>query len=76
LNIFLEVRPESELIDEAKRIDEKIKDGKAGRLAGYVIGVKPNINVVGFHASCSSKVLEDYKSTYDATVIKKIKESD
>ncbi|MBS3084420.1 Asp-tRNA(Asn)/Glu-tRNA(Gln) amidotransferase subunit GatA [Candidatus Pacearchaeota archaeon] len=76
LNIFLEVRPESELIDEAKRIDEKIKDGKAGRLAGYVIGVKPNINVVGFHASCSSKVLEDYKSTYDATVIKKIKEED
>ena len=76
LNIFLEVRPECELIDEAKRIDEKIKDGKAGRLAGYVIGVKPNINVVGFHASCSSKVLEDYKSTYDATVIKKIKEED
>ena len=76
LNIFLEVRPEKELLEEARRVDDKIKSGRSGRLAGYVFGIKPNINVVGLHASCSSKVLENYLSTYDATVIKKIKDED
>ncbi len=76
LNIFLEIRPEKELLEEAKRIDDKIKKGKAGRLAGYTLAVKPNINAIGLHASCSSKVLEGYLSTYDATVIKKIKSED
>ncbi len=76
LNIFLELFPEAQLHEEARLIDEKIRKGKAGRLAGYVIGIKPNINVLGLHASCSSKVLEDYLSTYDATVIEKIKKED
>ncbi len=76
LNIFLEIRPEKELLEEAKRIDDKIKKGKAGRLAGYTLAVKPNINAIGLHASCSSKVLEGYLSTYDATVINKIKSED
>lgn len=76
INAFLEVRPEKDLIEEAKIIDERVKGGKAGKLAGYVIGVKANINVKGLHASCASKVLEDYKSTYDATVIEKIKKED
>jgi aspartyl-tRNA(Asn)/glutamyl-tRNA(Gln) amidotransferase subunit A len=76
LNIFLELRPEKELLGEAKKIDGKIKSRKAGRLAGYIIAIKPNINVLGLHASCSSRVLEDYLSTYDATVIEKIRSED
>jgi len=63
-------------IEEAKKIDEKIKSGKAGKLAGKVIAVKANINVFGLNASCASKTLEDYKSGYDATVIEKIKSED
>lgn len=50
-----------------------LKEGGKGKLAGKVIAVKSNINVEGLHASCGSKVLGDYKSPYDATVIKKIK---
>jgi aspartyl-tRNA(Asn)/glutamyl-tRNA(Gln) amidotransferase subunit A len=73
LNIFLEVRDEEELIKEAEKIDSK---EKKGRLYGKVIAVKPNINVKGLCASCSSKTLKDYRSTYDSTVIKKIKEED
>jgi len=75
-NIFLEVCSREELINEAKKVDEKIGLGKAGRLAGRVIGIKANINCIGLHASCASKVLEDYYSTYDATVIEKIKNED
>jgi aspartyl-tRNA(Asn)/glutamyl-tRNA(Gln) amidotransferase subunit A len=63
-------------IEEAKKIDEKIKKGKAGKLAGKIIAVKAVMNVLGMNASCASKTLENYESTYDATVIKKIKDED
>ena len=73
INAFLEVRDEKELIAEAKMLDSKNKKGK---LYGYVFGVKSNINVLGLHASCASQTLKDYNSTYDATVIEKIKNED
>ncbi len=76
INAFLELRDEKELLREAKAIDEKIKKGTAGKLAGKIIAVKANINVKGLHASCASKTLENYKAGYDATVIRKIKEED
>jgi aspartyl-tRNA(Asn)/glutamyl-tRNA(Gln) amidotransferase subunit A len=60
-------------LEEAKEIDKKIKEGKAGRLAGKIISIKAVINCLGLNASCGSKVLENYKSTYNATVIDKIK---
>lgn len=74
INAFLELN--SNVIVEAKKIDKKIKSKKAGRLAGKIIGVKSNINVLGLTASCASRTLENYKSTYDATVIQKIKDED
>lgn len=49
------------------------KDGK-GKLAGKKIAIKANICVKGLNASCASKVLENFKAPYDATVIKKIKD--
>lgn len=73
INAFLEVRDEKELLEEAKVLDSK---PKKGRLYGYVFGVKSNINVLGLHASCASKTLENYESTYDATVIEKILNED
>ncbi|MEX0932755.1 MAG: Asp-tRNA(Asn)/Glu-tRNA(Gln) amidotransferase subunit GatA [Candidatus Pacearchaeota archaeon] len=76
INAFLQLRNEKELINEAKEIDKKIKLGKAGKLAGKIIAVKANINVLGLNISCGSKVLENYKGTYDADVIKKIKSED
>jgi len=74
INAFLQLNPEAE--KQAKEIDEKIKKGKAGKLAGKIIAVKANINVLGLNASCASKTLENYKSPYDATVISKIKKED
>lgn len=71
INAVLEVNPHA--IEEARAVDAK---KKKGRLAGYVIGVKSNINVEGLTCSCASKTLGDYKATYDATVIKRIKSED
>lgn len=71
MNIVLQINEKA--IDEAKKIDAKKKHG---RLYGYVFGIKSNINVFGLNANCASKVLENYISGYDATVIEKIKAED
>jgi len=74
INCFIQVNPDA--LNEAKSIDKKIKVGKAGKLAGLAIAVKSNINCQGLLATCASKTLEDYKATYDASVIEKIKAED
>jgi aspartyl-tRNA(Asn)/glutamyl-tRNA(Gln) amidotransferase subunit A len=74
INAFLHLNPYAP--EEARRVDEKIKRKKAGKLAGKIIAVKSNINVKGLIANCGSKTLENYRATYDADVIKKIKEED
>ncbi|MBI2449153.1 Asp-tRNA(Asn)/Glu-tRNA(Gln) amidotransferase subunit GatA [Candidatus Pacearchaeota archaeon] len=74
INAFLEIGKNA--VNDAKETDKKIKSGKAGKLAGLVIGVKANINVKGMHASCASLTLKDYKCGYDASVIKEIKDED
>ncbi len=71
VNAFLQINPRA--IEEAKEIDAKKKKGK---LAGKIIAVKSNINVLGMNASCASKTLENYKSPYNASVIEKIKKED
>lgn len=71
INSFLELNPH--VLEEARAVDAK---KKKGRLAGYVVAVKSNINVKGLTASCASKTLENHKSTYDATAIEKIKAED
>ena len=63
-------------INQAKQIDEKIKKGKAEKLAGLGFIVKSNINVKGLICNCASKTLENYKAPYNATVIKKLLDND
>ncbi len=75
INAFLELNPEAE--NKANEIDEKIKKGrKVGSLAGIVFGIKANINVEDIIISAASKTLENYYGSYDASVIKRIKEED
>jgi aspartyl-tRNA(Asn)/glutamyl-tRNA(Gln) amidotransferase subunit A len=69
-----QVKKENKEINAILEFNKEQKNSKKGLLSGKVIGIKANINCLGLHASCASKVLEDYFSTYDATVIKKIKE--
>jgi len=63
-------------IDEAVEIDKKIKSGKTGKLAGLGIIIKSNISVEGLICNCASKTLENYRGSFDATVVKKLKDED
>ena len=59
-------------MEQAKDIDKKIKNKKAGKLAGLGVIVKSNINVLGLICNCASKTLENYRATYNASVIDKL----
>jgi aspartyl-tRNA(Asn)/glutamyl-tRNA(Gln) amidotransferase subunit A len=71
LNAFLEVF-ESSAKELAKKTDEKIKAGTAGKLAGVIVGLKDNICYKGHKVSASSKILEGFESLYSATVVEKL----
>ena len=61
----------------AKEIDDKRSRGeKVGKLAGAPIVIKDNINKIGTKTTCSSKLLENYESVYNATVVEKLESED
>ena len=71
LNAFLEVFEDSAK-ELAKKTDEKIKAGTAGKLAGVIVGLKDNICYKGHKVSASSKILEGFESLYSATVVERL----
>ena len=63
-------------LSSAKLIDKKIREKEdIGQLAGVTVGIKDNISTKGIKTTCASKILENYVPTYDATVIRNLKEN-
>lgn len=75
LNAFLEVFTDS-VRENAIRVNEKIKTGTAGKLAGLVIGIKDNICYKDHKVSASSKILEGFESLYTATALERLLQED
>ncbi len=64
-------------VEQARQIDKKIKSGQnVGEFYGMPISIKDNICIKGGKTTCASKMLENYISPYDATVVSKLKSQD
>lgn len=75
LNIFIEVFHETAL-KQAHSIDEKIKKGEQGKLAGMVIAIKDNICYKDHISTASSKILDGFVSLFSATAVDRLVEQD
>ena len=75
LNAFLSVFSEKGL-KQARCVDRKLSDGTAGPLAGMVVAIKDVICVEGERVTCGSKILENFVSLYNATVVARLLDAD
>ena len=64
---------EQEAIEKAKKIDKERQAGTANsKYAGIPVGLKDNMCTKGIKTTCSSKMLENFVSPYDGTVVNKL----
>lgn len=74
LNSFITLNKEEALL-QAKEADQRGYDGEEYPLNGVPIAIKDNILTRGLKTTAASKMLEDFIPTYDATVVRKLKEA-
>jgi aspartyl-tRNA(Asn)/glutamyl-tRNA(Gln) amidotransferase subunit A len=70
LNAFITVSPEKTLA-QAAAADERLAAGNAGPLTGIPLAHKDIFCVKGWRTTCASKMLANFVSPYDATVIER-----
>jgi len=65
---------EEEALLQARNIDENVAKGEfCGLLAGIPVAIKDNICVKNIRVTCSSHILENFISPYEATVVKRLR---
>ncbi|MFV9474354.1 Asp-tRNA(Asn)/Glu-tRNA(Gln) amidotransferase subunit GatA [Advenella sp. RU8] len=72
LNIFLHINPEATL-EQAKQADQRIAEGKQHLLTGIPIAHKDVFVTRQWRTTAGSKMLENYTSPFDATVVEHLK---
>jgi len=72
INAYLEVY--NDIDDQVKIAEEMFKNGTVTLMTGIPIAIKDNMLCVGHIASASSKILGGYTATYDAGVIRQLKD--
>ena len=71
LNAYLEVYDDA--LAQAGIAERMFREGTATLMTGIPVALKDNMLVTGHIASAGSKILENYKATYDAGVVKQLK---
>lgn len=64
---------EKEAIEDAKRADKLLANGEDLPLLGIPLSIKDNFCTYGVRTTASAKVLDDFISPFDATVVSKLK---
>ncbi len=72
INAYLEI---FDVKDQIKKAEEMFKKGVDTPMTGIPMAIKDNILFEGHVSSAGSKILENYKATYDSGVVKQLKES-
>jgi len=73
---FLSVDPQR-AIDRAADIDRRRREGApVGRLAGLPVAIKDVLCTRGEATTCGSRMLENFRPPYDATVVARLKAAD
>lgn len=75
LNVFLSVYGD-EALARAAEVDQKIKNGTAGRLAGMVIGLKDVLAHRHHPLQAGSRILDGFVSQYNATAVQRLLDAD
>ncbi len=72
LNCFVTVDEEG-AIKRAEEIQARIDKGElTGPLAGVPVGIKDNMNIANMLTTCSSKILYNFKPTFNSTAVEKL----
>jgi aspartyl-tRNA(Asn)/glutamyl-tRNA(Gln) amidotransferase subunit A len=67
LNVYVLPTPDHTLA-QAKVADQRIAKGEAGRLEGLPLGIKDLFCTRGVRTTACSKILDDFKPTYESSV--------
>ncbi len=71
INAYLEVY--DDVLAQARRAEEMFTNGTATLMTGIPVALKDNMLMQGRISSAGSKILENYKATYDAGVVAQLK---
>ena len=74
LNCFISLMPKK-AIAQARSADKKIQTGESGPLTGIPLAHKDIFCTNGTKTSCASKMLDNFISPYDATVVTRLNEA-
>lgn len=75
LNAFLSVYGDEALV-RAAQVDQKIKNGTAGKLAGLVVGLKDVLAYANHPLQAGSKILDGFVSQFTATAVQRLIDED
>ncbi|MBI4768667.1 MAG: Asp-tRNA(Asn)/Glu-tRNA(Gln) amidotransferase subunit GatA [Deltaproteobacteria bacterium] len=61
-------------LERAGQADQEISRGRIGPLTGIPMGVKDLISTRGIKTTCASRILDNYRPPFDATVMSRLNE--